>query len=101
MVEARGGVVFIYHVDVAESWRHGAAGSRQRMCQDELARDGCNIWRHGGVDASLVRGFASIFQPGVGSADRAVEVTSEACAQGAFFGYHQGVRDDDGRGTKP
>jgi hypothetical protein len=26
--------------------------------------------------ASLVRGFASIFQPGVGSADRGVEVTS-------------------------
>jgi hypothetical protein len=48
-----------------------------------------------------VRGFASIFQPGVGSVDRGVEVTSEACAQGAFFGYHQGVRDDDGRGTRP
>jgi hypothetical protein len=51
--------------------------------------------------ASLVRGFASIFQPGVGSADKGVEVTSKACAPGTFFGYHQGVHDDDGRGTRP
>jgi hypothetical protein len=42
--------------------------------------------------ASLVRGFATIFQPGVGSADRGVKVTSEACAQGTFFGYHQGMK---------
>jgi hypothetical protein len=41
--------------------------------------------------ASLVRDFASIFHPGVGLADRGVEVTSEACAQDAFFGHHQGL----------
>jgi hypothetical protein len=36
--------------------------------------------------ASLVRVFALIFHPGVGSADRGVEVTSKACAQGVSFG---------------
>jgi hypothetical protein len=51
--------------------------------------------------ASLVRGFASIFHPGIGSADRRVEVTSKACAQGAFFGYHREIRDDDSRSTRP
>jgi hypothetical protein len=51
--------------------------------------------------ASLVRGFALIFHPEVGSVDRGVEVTSKACAQGVSFGYHRGVRDDDSRGTRP
>jgi hypothetical protein len=49
---------------------------------------------------SLVRGFALIFHPGVGSADRGVKVTSEACAQGPFSGYNRGVRDDGSRGTR-
>jgi hypothetical protein len=51
--------------------------------------------------ASLVRGFALVFHHGVGSADRGVEVTSKACAQGISFGYQRGVQDDDSQGTWP
>jgi hypothetical protein len=51
--------------------------------------------------ASLMRGSASVLHPGVGLAERGVEVISGACAQGAYFGYHRGVHDGDSRGTRP
>jgi hypothetical protein len=51
--------------------------------------------------ASLVRGFASVLHPGVVLVGRGVEVTSRACAQDTYFGYHRGVRDGDSRGTRP
>jgi hypothetical protein len=50
MVEARGGVLFIYRVDDAESWRHGTLGSQRQMCHDEPAQGGGTLWPHGGVD---------------------------------------------------
>jgi hypothetical protein len=50
MVEARGGVVCIFHVNDAESWWRGAAESRRRACLDGLAQGGGTIWRHGGID---------------------------------------------------
>jgi hypothetical protein len=34
-------------------------------------------------------------------AEREVEVTSGACAQGTFFGFYQGVGDGGDRGTRP
>jgi hypothetical protein len=39
--------------------------------------------------ASLERGGASLEYPVEGCAEREVEVISEACAQGAFFGIYQ------------
>jgi hypothetical protein len=33
--------------------------------------------------------------------ERQVDVISEACAQGAFFGMYQGVSDGGDRGTRP
>jgi hypothetical protein len=51
--------------------------------------------------ANLEKGGASVEHPGEGCAEREVEVISKACAQGAFFGWYQGVRDDGDRGTRP
>jgi hypothetical protein len=41
-----------------------------------------------------------IEHPGEGCTERKVEVISEACAQGAFFGMYQGVGDGGDRGTR-
>jgi hypothetical protein len=50
--------------------------------------------------ASLERGGALVeyLEEGV---ERKVEVISEACAQGAFFGMYQGVGDGGDRGARP
>ncbi|KAK1677668.1 hypothetical protein QYE76_038516 [Lolium multiflorum] len=40
-----GGVVFIYHIDGAESRWHGAAGYRRRMWDDVCVQDGGAVWR--------------------------------------------------------
>ena len=45
-----GGVVFIYHVDVDDSRRCGAAGYRRRARTDGCVQDGGVIWRHGDID---------------------------------------------------
>jgi hypothetical protein len=50
MVADFGGVVFIYHIDGAESRWHGAAGYRRRMQDDVCGQDGGAVWRHGGID---------------------------------------------------
>ena len=45
-----GGVVFIYHVDVDDSRRRGAAGYRRRARTAGRVQDGGAVWRHGDID---------------------------------------------------
>ena len=41
---------FIFCIDDDETWRHGAAGSQQRMRDNGCAQGGGVVWHHGDVD---------------------------------------------------
>lgn len=43
-----------------DSWRCGATGSQQRVCDDRHVLGGGIVWRRGGVDGRLGKVYASI-----------------------------------------
>jgi hypothetical protein len=76
-----GGVVFIYHVDVDDSQRRGAAGYRRWARTAGCVQDGGAVWCHGDIDGRSAKVNAVI----------PLEDRCEEDSGSDFFGVCNGV----------
>jgi hypothetical protein len=79
--------------------RHcGAMESRRRIHVVLCSYEGGTVWRRGDIDGKSGERLCFVLTPWRRFADKDVEVTSGACAQGTFFRFHRETAAGEAQG---